>query len=107
MSVNAQYLRDLLVDEFLSEPISPMLLREITNRAHQLLEKWKNEGSIEPLQYILICDESNNPPESIQSGFLNIDVRPPDWWVEQERERLSQWTNGDSDGPEAERFTTT
>lgn len=103
MTVNAKYLRDLLTDEFRYEPISPVLLRQITHRAHQLLEQWKAEGSIEALPCVVVCDESNNSPESIKKGYLNIDVRPPEWWVNQELERLRRLTSGDNDGPDTER----
>lgn len=107
MTVNAQYLPHLLTSEFCCEPITPLLLRLIENRAHQFLEQWKSEGSIESLSYTVICDKSNNPHESIKQGILNIELRPPDWWMEQEWERLCSLANGDSDGPETERRTST
>lgn len=80
MQLNRQYLFDLLVDEFRYEPISPMLLIRAAVRGQRILEEWMNTGVIERHPYVVVCDGSNNPRESLNQGILNIDIRLPEWY---------------------------
>ena len=80
MQINRQYLLDLLIDEFSYYPISPLLLIRIAARGQRIVEEWMDTGAIERHPYVVVCDDSNNPRESLNQGILNIDIRLPEWY---------------------------
>ena len=72
-NLNKRYRR--LLEKYVAELNTPALRKTIWNALNEDLNFIMNHATPQGLyNYYVICDETNNPPEVIDSGVLNVDI---------------------------------
>jgi phage tail sheath protein FI len=83
MLINKQLINEMLYGKFQDKPINQALLVQIKATVHTYLKHLEEIKQIPPVPFEVICDSTNNTPESIADGRIVWDVVLPDWFVEE------------------------
>ena len=86
-----QYLRDRLIPELEGQVMDDRTRILAVARASEILHQGMLAGEIEWIEpFQVVCDRSNNSMDSISLGILNIDVKLPEWYVEEYLRRMNE-----------------
>lgn len=95
MELSYESIKEILTEEFKYEVVDERLRYRVRQRAHELVSQLLLSDG----QFRVVCDESNNPPESVEQGILNVDLKMPDWWVEWYLNELYGGSDGEAETP--------
>lgn len=91
MELSYESIKEILTEEFKYEVADERLRYRVRQRTRELVSQLLLPDD----QFRVVCDESNNPPESVKHGILNVDLKMPDWWTERYLNELYGGSDGE------------